>query len=95
MGLLWAFLLNAALALSIEASSLGTRILSLNRNTDTADGGGEEDIGIVKAFSTFYVVYSTFRVFTIFGSTVGIIAWESLDDFPKARLYAVKATRQW
>ncbi len=55
----------------------------------------EEYTSIVKAFSTFYVVYSTFRIFAGFGSAVGFTAWESLDDFPQGRSLTVKAVRRW
>ncbi len=90
--MLWAFMLSAALALSIEASSWGARLLSLIRSTDT---DVVEDVGLIKAFSTFYVVYSTFRVIAEFGSAVGTVAWESLDNFPQVRSHAVKATSRW
>ncbi len=83
-----------ALALSIEASAWGTSLLALvwyNDETDMA----EDDTTIIKAFSTFYVVYVTFRVFAGFGSAVGFTAWESLDDFPQVRITAVNAVRRW
>ncbi len=54
-----------------------------------------EDVGVVKAFSTLYVVYSIFRVIAQFGSAVGMVAWESLDDFPQVRRHAVIATGRW
>ncbi len=63
--------------------------------TDGTDMAAGEDTSVVKAFSTFYVVYSTFRVFAGFGSAVGFTAWESLDDFPQVRSSAVKAVSRW
>ncbi|CAM9616140.1 unnamed protein product, partial [Ectocarpus sp. 8 AP-2014] len=50
---------------------------------------------IAHGFATFYVTYSTIRVFVRFGQAIGVIAWESLDDFPDARKIVNHATSQW
>ncbi|KAG5181814.1 hypothetical protein JKP88DRAFT_245974 [Tribonema minus] len=74
LALLWAFLLNAASSVALDVSGLAARhALDFSLY-----------VSLVRAFATFYVVYGTFRVFARFGSNIGLIAWESLDDFPHA-----------
>ncbi|CAN0231742.1 unnamed protein product, partial [Discosporangium mesarthrocarpum] len=85
LALLWAFLLNAISSITLDISGLAARHafdFSL-------------DVSIVRAFATFYVTYSTFRVFARFGQAIGVISWESLDDFPDARQIVTNATAAW
>eukprot|EP00953_Heterococcus_sp_UTEX-ZZ885_P016310 9171-Heterococcus_DN1.PRE.5 len=85
LALLWAFLLNAASSVALDISGLAARH-ALDFTLD---------VSLVRAFATFYVVYGTFRVFARFGGAVGLIAWESLDDFPHACRVATDAAETW
>lgn len=40
-------------------------------------------------------ILTSSRVFVRFGQAIGVIAWESLDDFPDARKIVNKATTTW
>ncbi|CAM9791431.1 unnamed protein product, partial [Phaeothamnion confervicola] len=76
LALLWAFLLNAASSVTLDVSSLAARH-ALDFSFHFTDIAG--------AFASFLSTYYTFRVLSRFGRAVGVIAWESLDDFPDAR----------
>ncbi|CAM9719523.1 unnamed protein product, partial [Ectocarpus sp. 4 AP-2014] len=85
LAILGAFLLNAICSVTLDISGLAAKHafdFSLNRS-------------IAHGFATFYVTYSTIRVFVRFGQAIGVIAWESLDDFPDARKIVNHATSQW
>ncbi|CAM9261345.1 unnamed protein product [Ascophyllum nodosum] len=85
LALLGAFLLNAICSVTLDITGLATRHAFDFSIT----------LSIVHGFATFYVTYSTIRVFVRFGQAVGVIAWESLDDFPDARKIVANATASW
>mmetsp|Transcript_9797 Transcript_9797/g.19895 ORF Transcript_9797/g.19895 Transcript_9797/m.19895 type:complete len:630 (-) Transcript_9797:55-1944(-) len=75
VGLLWAFVTNAAVSLGLMvAKEIGSGNLSAL-------------VWIRKRemVATFYVIYSTFRVVMQFVNCCVSTVWQSLNDFPKAR----------
>ena len=75
VGLLWAFVTNAAVSLGLMvAKEIGSGNLSVL-------------VWIRKRemVATFYVIYSTFRVVMQFLNCCVSTVWQSLNDFPKAR----------
>lgn len=73
LGLLWAFLINAASSLALDTTGLFV---------SHAFGLGGEWPTLTTAAATLYTVYSTFRVFARLAGAVNTLAQESLDNFP-------------
>lgn len=95
MALLWAFLLSAAFTVVMELSALGAKRALGGEGDGSLASTSFEDVSMAQAFATFYVVYSTFRVFARFGKALGVIAWESVDDFPQVRKVTAGAAEAW
>jgi len=83
LGLLWAFLLNAGC------------ILMLDLATIAMDWDSWHQLALMSGLSTFYVTYCIFRVSIQFGNDIGLIAWQSLDDFPRAQHVVARAADRW
>lgn len=69
VGFCWAFLVNAAFAISCQASSF----LPL--------GGIGDDVNTIQLVASFYFVYSSARVVITFAKQTVSIALQSLQDF--------------
>ena len=75
VGLLWAFVTNAAVSLGLMVA----------KEVGSADLSELSNVRKREMLATFYVFYSTFRVVMQFLNSCVSTVWQSLNDFPRAR----------